>query len=176
VRQYAEKTTVPIERSRAEIEGILRRYGAKEFGHRWSETRAVIEFLANDRAVRFTLPLPARDKFATRIVRRQRQRCTPEQQEHLWDQACRQRWRALALAIKAKFETIAAGISEFETEFLAYVIDPVTRETIGNLMRPQIAERYVGNGTGQLLLGGPDPKNDEPEPPPRLVTARSVDG
>jgi hypothetical protein len=155
VRVFAEKTSVTIERSRAEIEGILRRHGATAFGHRWNEEMAIIEFAAHDRVVRFTLPLPPRDKFKTRIVRNHRQACTPEQQEALWDQACRQRWRALALAVKAKFEAIAAGISEFEEEFLAYVVDPGTRQTVGELLRPQIAERYLGRQAGQLLLAGP---------------------
>ena len=152
---YAEKTTVPIERSRAEIEGILRRHGATAFGHRWSEEVAVIEFVASDRVVRFTLPLPPRSEFSTRIKRKCKVRCTPEEQERFWDQSCRQRWRALALAVKAKFEAIDAGISEFEEEFLAYVVDPETRQTVGELLRPQLAERYLGKSTGQLLIAGP---------------------
>ena len=155
MRAYAEKTTVSIERSRAEIEGILRRHGATAFGHRWNEEMAIIEFAAYERVIRFTLPLPARDKFKTRIVRNHRQPCTPEQQETLWDQACRQRWRALALAVKAKFEAITAGISEFEEEFLAYVVDPGSRQTVYELMKPQINEQYLGNSAGQLLLAGP---------------------
>jgi len=161
MRAYAEKTSVPIERSRAEIEGILRRHGATAFGHRWSENLAMIEFAAHDRVVRFTLPLPPRENFRRRMCRGRPTACTPEQQEALWDQACRQRWRALALAVKAKFEAIAAGISEFEEEFLAYVVDPGTRQTVGELLRPQIAERYLCRQAGQLLIAGP-----EPGPPP----------
>ena len=37
-----------------------------------------------------------------------------------WEQACRQRWRALALVIKAKLEAIDAEISTFEEEFLPF--------------------------------------------------------
>ncbi len=106
--------------------------------------------------MRFTLPLPARDNFKRRLVRGRPTACTPDQQESLWDQACRQRWRALALAVKAKFEAIAAGISEFEEEFLAYVVDPGSRQTVGELLRPQFADRYLGQRAGQLLLAGPD--------------------
>ena len=107
--------------------------------------------------VRFTFPLPPRDNYKRRMCRGRPTACTPEQQEALWDQACRQRWRALALAVKAKFESIAAGISEFEEEFLAYVVDPGTRQTVGELLRPQIANRYLGKQAGQLLLAGPEP-------------------
>lgn len=103
--------------------------------------------------------MPDRDKFKRRVVRKQSQLCTPQQQEALWDQACRQRWRALALSIKAKFEAIAAGITEFEEEFLAYVVDPGTRQTVYELMKPQIAQRYIGGDVPQLLLAGPSPKD-----------------
>ncbi len=48
-----------------------------------------------------------------------------------------------------------AGISEFAEEFLAYVVDPGSRQTVGELLRPQIAERYLGRQAGQLLLAGP---------------------
>ena len=35
---YAAKTTVPVERSKAEIESLLKRYGADQF-HLWMATR-----------------------------------------------------------------------------------------------------------------------------------------
>ena len=40
---------------------------------------------------------------------------------------------------------------------MAYVVDPGTRQTVGELLRPQIAERYLGRQTGQLLIAGPEP-------------------
>ena len=40
------------------------------------------------------------------------------------EQAVRQRWRALLLAIKAKLEAIECGISTIEEEFMAFVIMP----------------------------------------------------
>ena len=62
----------------------------------------------------------------------------------------------MALAVKAKFEAIAAGSCEFEEEFLAYVVDPDSRQSVGELLRSQIAERYLGRQAGQLLIAGPD--------------------
>jgi hypothetical protein len=91
VRASAEKTSVPIERSRAEIQGILRRHGATAFGHRWSENTAMIEFAAHDRVVRFVFPVPPRENFRRRICRGRPTPFTPEQQDALWDPAGRQR-------------------------------------------------------------------------------------
>lgn len=41
---YAQDTSVSVERSRAEIETILAKYGAKAFAYMTSETHAVIGF------------------------------------------------------------------------------------------------------------------------------------
>jgi hypothetical protein len=46
-------------------------------------------------------------------------------------------------------------ISEFEEEFLAYVVDPTSRQTVAELLRPQLAERYLGREVGQQ--GAPPP-------------------
>lgn len=65
--------------------------------------------------------------------------------ELAWEQACRQRWQALLLAIKAMLEAVAAGIAQFEDEFLAYLVDPTTNGTVGDLLRPQLEQRYLGS-------------------------------
>ncbi len=64
---YAQHTSVPVERSRAEIEGILRRFGADQFVSGWDSHAAMIGFRCHNRAVRFVLPLadPQDKRFAT---------------------------------------------------------------------------------------------------------------
>ena len=57
---YAKDTTVPVERSRAEIERILQRYGATGFMYGWETTRAMIGFVIAERRYRTQLPLPDR--------------------------------------------------------------------------------------------------------------------
>jgi hypothetical protein len=49
---------------------------------------------------------------------------TPEQADRGHEKACRQRWRALALCIKAKLEAVEAGITQFEEEFYAHIVLP----------------------------------------------------
>lgn len=58
--KYAATTEVSQEKSRAEIETTLRRYGADAFSYGWEDTKAVIAFRAYDRHVRFTMNMPDR--------------------------------------------------------------------------------------------------------------------
>lgn len=138
---YAASTSVSVEKSRAEIERTLARYGAEAFMYGWDQARAVIQFQAHDRHIRFLLPLPDRDDRAFTRTPTGKAR-TAESAAKEWEQACRQRWRALNLVIKAKLEAVEAGISEFEDEFMAYVVLP-SGATVGEFMRPQIDQAYT---------------------------------
>lgn len=63
---YAKNTAVPIDRSRAEIEATLRKYGADQFsyGVDYSRGMAVVRFRAQSREIQFVLYMP--EKRATR--------------------------------------------------------------------------------------------------------------
>lgn len=144
--QFAEKTTVSVEKSRAEIEGMLVRYGCDDFGYRIASAGAVLTFEVAGRRVRFTLILPSRDdaKFSKKIVRGSWKAMTPDERLKAWEQECRRLWRALALSIKGKLEAVASGIAVFEDEFLANVVDPVTGHTAAEIVRPWLSARYAG--------------------------------
>jgi hypothetical protein len=58
---------------------------------------------------------------------------TADAAEKAWEQVTRQRWRALALVIKAKLEAVTSGISTFEAEFLANTMLPDGR-TVGDVV------------------------------------------
>jgi hypothetical protein len=140
---YAATTSVSVERSRTEIERTLQRYGATKFVYGWDQEEAVIAFVVTNssgqmRQVRFKVGVPTKDSFRTTPTGRRR---TPAQQEKEWEQAQRQRWRALLLVIKAKLEAIEAGIATFEDEFLAYTMLP-SGETVGEWMHPQLDQAY----------------------------------
>lgn len=151
---YAENTTVPVEKSRGEIERILQRYGASAFMYGWNETGAAIQFRAHERHVRFVLPLPDRDE--RRFTMHSRGRRTPEAAVKEWEQACRQRWRALTLVVKAKLEAVEAGITVFEDEFMAHIVLP-GGQTVGEWMRPQIEEAYESGEMPEMRLALPSP-------------------
>lgn len=145
----AQDTSVPTERSRAQIEKELQRYGADEFASGWDQSRAVIAFKAQGRQIRFELPLPNRfdDAFTKTPTGRDRS----EQASYTaGEQAQRQRWRALHLVIKAKLEAVETGITTFEDEFMPHIVMP-NGQTLGELVRPRIAEAYDTGKVPELL-------------------------
>ena len=145
---YAANTTVPVERSRGEIERTLQRYGADSFMYGWSQDAAVVQFIADGRQIKFVLPLPdAKDPEFTHHARGKR---TADAAQKLWEQACRSRWRALALCIKAKLEAVDSGISTFEAEFLAHTVLP-DGSTVGEFIQPQIAQAYASGKMPSML-------------------------
>lgn len=159
--RFAENTSVSVEKSRAEIETILTRYGASQFGYATDTMRglATIQFCAKGRHIRFTLNLPLFSDKQFMYTPSRKQRRSPEEQGKAWEQACRQRWRALCLCIKAKLEAVECGITEFEAEFMAHIVLP-TGGTVGQLMGPQIQQAYltgtVPNGIAGLLAAPDD--------------------
>ena len=144
--KYAAATSVGADRSRAEIERTLQRYGATGFLYGWKEDQAVIGFHMQDRQIKFILTMPDKqDEVFWKTPGRHRRR-KETQAYAAWEQATRQRWRALALAVKAKLEAVDAGIASFETEFLPYIVLPGGL-TVGDFMVPQIEQAYL---TGQV--------------------------
>jgi hypothetical protein len=142
--QYAKDTSVSSEKSQAEIRKTLTRYGATTFAFMEEGERAAIMFEVSNRRVRFVLPLPdPNDEQFFRIPRRYERRSTAAARQK-WEQACCQRWRALALAIKAKLEAVESGIASFEEEFLAYVILADGR-TVAEHVIPQVEKIYASN-------------------------------
>lgn len=148
--KFASETKVSVATSKAEIERIVERYGATGFMSAWSNDQAVIAFAMDDRQVRFKLQMPGKDE--RRFTQHSRGARTPEAALGEWEKACRQRWRALALVIKAKLEAVESGISVFEDEFMANVVMPNGR-TVSDEIRPKIAAAYE-TGAVQALLPG----------------------
>ena len=142
-RRYAAETTVPAEKSRAEIEATLTRYGADAFAYGWDGPRAMIQFRHQGKYVRFVLPLPDRTdtRFTQYESRGRIYERTPLQAQKEYEQAIRQSWRALALVIKAKLEAVEAGIVTFDQEFLSHFVLP-NGETFGDWAIPQLARAY----------------------------------
>ena len=149
--RFAESTTVSSEKSRAEVERTVSRYGADGFMYGWSDDSAMVMFRMSNRHVKFLLPMPNRQaREFTHTPEREDER-SPAKAEAAYEQAVRQRWRALALVIKAKLEAVESGITEFDDEFMAHIVLP-DGKTVGQVMRPQIAVAY-DSGKMPPLLG-----------------------
>lgn len=148
--QYAAGTDVSSDRSRAEIERTLTRYGASAFSYGWQEGHAAIQFEAHYRRIRFVLPLPDRHsrEFTTTPTGRAR---AARAAEAAYEQAVRQRWRALALMVKAKLEGVASGIVSFEDEFLSHTVLPSGR-TVAEELGPQVARAYEVGSVARLEI------------------------
>ena len=128
---YAAKTKVPIEKTKMELERLIKRYGAKGFVAGWQDQRSVVEFLAYDRRIRISVTILNSDS----------------------DQAGRQKWRALLLVIKAKLESVKAGIVTFEQAFATDIVMP-SGKTVWEEIRGPIKLAYA-NGNNVQLLEGP---------------------
>lgn len=145
--QYAKSTNVSSELSRLEIEKILIKYGADNFAYATTNGKALIGFTMHGKQVKFLLPLPLKEEFALTEKGRER---TENSQYEAWQQACRQRWRALKLVIQAKLEAVECGISVFEEEFMANIVLP-GGQTVGDFMKPQIEQAYLSGAVPKLL-------------------------
>lgn len=133
--KFAARTKVPQGQTRSEIEKLLAQRKATAIGVFTSPDQAAIVFEMQARRIMFRLPL----------------------QPDLSDQARRQRWRSLLLAIKAKLAAVDDGIETFEQAFLAHIVMP-DGLTVGEHTHERIASAYQG-GTMQPLL--PPPKKDQ---------------
>lgn len=148
---YASKTDVTSDKSRSEIEKTLSRYGATHFAYMSEPGAAKVAFQKEGRQVRFTIPLP--DPAAREFTHHSRGARTASAREQIYEQACRQRWRALALVVKAKLEAVEAGISEFEQEFYAHTVLPSGR-TVYEETAESVTTLIETGMSGRLMLEG----------------------
>ena len=142
---YAEKTSVSVGKTKADIEEIIQKAGAGQFISGYTENMSVIGFTLDNRQIRFILPLPEKTEEQFWFTPEKRHKRTEEQAYAAWEQACRSKWRSLYLIIKAKLEAVESGISTVEREFFYDIVLP-NGKTIGEYMAPQIEEAYsTGN-------------------------------
>jgi hypothetical protein len=124
--RYAARTTVTPAKSRSEIEGVIRRYGATGFNSGWQGETVRVEFLCKDRHIRFVMKEPQ------------------------GEQAKRQKWRALLLLVKAKLEAVDAKIVTFEEAFLSDIV-MADGKTVWERVREPIALEYQNRQPTRLI-------------------------
>lgn len=146
-KRFAEGTTVPVEKTRGEIERLLTRYGATGFGYMWQGVRQLVAFEAHGKHLRFALTLPdRREKRFTHRADRPWQELTEGAQLERYDAEVRRLWRALLLIIKAKLEVVESGIETFEEAFLANIV-LADNTTMAEWAIPQLEQQY---GSGRM--------------------------
>lgn len=146
--RYAKSTSVTPERSLEEIKRLLRNYGADGFAQWERRGTAAVAFEIDGLTVRMAVNLPDRSEFeATETGRRKR---SEEAIDAAHEQAVRQRWRALVLAIRSKLVAVESGISSLLDEFLAYVVVDGGK-TVGERMGPALQKCADEGRTPKLL-------------------------
>ena len=148
--QYANNTSVSPEKSQSEIQKTLRKYGADRFGIMEEKTKAHVMFEYSGLSIQLSIDLPDESEFITTESGRDRSKTSIET---AYNQAIRQRWRALLLAIKAKLEAVECGISTIEKEFLAFMVMPDGRSLSDHLI-PKIHQIVKSGKMPKLLSYG----------------------
>jgi len=132
-RRYAQDTSVPVDRSRAELEKVLVGAGAGQVGVAtdYENGGAILTFRLEGRHVRIRIPAVPKDA---------RKR----------DQLERANWRRAVLVVKAKLEIIADGFSTLEREVLADVLLP-NGQTVHEALSKQLVDTYKTGKMPPLL-------------------------
>lgn len=149
--KFASDTQVSPEKSLAEIRELLRRYEAAKFGYIEEDDRVGLAFEMRGRRVRFVMPLPTKDE--AKLTASNQFGYAGQYSASKHEQLVRSRWRGLVLTIKAKLESVEAGIETFEEAFLAQLVLP-SGETMAEWAQPQIAAAYDQGVMPPLLDAG----------------------
>lgn len=149
---YAQNTQVSADRSIEEIKSTLRRFEATAFSYFESDATGIagLEFDMHNRRCRFIIKLPQRDDF----TRTEKGRPRSVSQVHLeWEKAIRQKWRSLALIVKAKLVAVDEEVVEFEQEFaMHFVMD--NGKTVFEGLRPALEKNCSLNTLPALMPPG----------------------
>lgn len=148
---YASRTKVDVNTSQSEIERTLDRYGATAYMYSKMNDKILVMFEMKKRRIRFVLTLPPRKDFEKTDTGKARTSQNAIDDAH--QQAIRARWRSLALVIKAKLDSVATGIEEFEEAFMGQIVLP-NNQSVKEWMQPQIAEVYANGQMPKLMLLG----------------------
>lgn len=138
-RRYAEDTEVPVARSKLEIDALLRTHGAKAIATIWDSDRYALMFEMRGRRVRLDLRAPDPKEFSS---------------TRAFEKEERRRWRVMLVTLKMKLEVVASGDTDFDAEFLAYLVLPDGRTSIGARMIGDLDRALEGRPMPPLLGGG----------------------
>lgn len=156
--KYAATTSVSPERTRAEIEATLKRFGATGFLYATEGDTAAIMFTMRKRRVLLRLPLPKRFAFNTQV-------------QH--QQALRSTWRGLLLIIKAKLVAVDSDVVSFESEWMAHFVIPGSEgQTVEDWLAPQLDEAYRTGALPSLLPSAEPPRIPPPSAQVRIEEAK----
>lgn len=157
MRRYAETTSVPVNKSRGEIDGLLRKWGCD--GIRWTDQFrdgvVQLEFLwahAGDQYLaRFAIKLPTDEELSANSGDGRSGKFSQAKFQKLQDARGRQEHRVLLLWLKAALNAVEAGIVSAEELFLPFLVGTDGRR-VSDVALPRLPQ-LLGNGAQALLVG-----------------------
>jgi hypothetical protein len=146
---YAKETSVPVTKTRLDIEYILKNAGATEYIQGNSGNTQAIAWTLEGKKYRLTITIPDINSpevlyTPTKIKR------SPSAAKKYWEQLERSMWRQLYIIIKAKLVAVESGIRTMEQEFREDMLLP-NGQTVGEYIGPQIEQAYLTGNTPPLL-------------------------
>lgn len=160
MRRFAEKTQVPISRSRGEIDQLLREWGADAI--QWSDdlknNKVMLRFLwtwqDHQYVARLTIGLPTAKDLEKNAINKKTGGISQSKLNALLTGRGRQEHRVLALWLKAAFNAVAAGIVTAESLFMAF-FEGKDGQTLGEVALPKMPLLLSGRADKLLpAVGG----------------------
>ena len=147
---YGSGTRVEIHRSRSELERVLNKYGADEVLFVEADAGASIQFAMQGRYVQLALPLPdpQHARFTHTPSGKSR---TVAAQERAYEQALREHWRSLVVAVRGKLQSVESGISTFDQEFERFLVPHFAEEKKRGRKAPKAVNWLLG-GSHSLAI------------------------
>jgi len=159
MKRYAADTTVPVARSRGEIDSLLRQWKCK--GIQWTDQfddgivvlRFAWAFEGNSYMTRFTIRLPSESELMKQAIDgRSSTKISPIKLEKLQAKQGQQEHRILLLWLKAAFNAVQAGIVRAEEIFLPF-LEGANGQTVSEAVLPRLALLMTDNPSRLLTQG-----------------------
>lgn len=155
MRLYAESTSVPVSRSRGEIDRLLRDWGAK--GLQWSDDfeRGVVmlrflwHFDGQDYMARFSLHIPTHAELKKEAVLKNG-KFSESKMQKLQNDVGKREHRLLLLFLKAALNAVQDGLIPAEVLFLPF-LEGKDGQTVAEIAIPRMKGLLAGSAS--LLLG-----------------------
>jgi hypothetical protein len=144
-------TRVEVHRSRYELERVLHKYGADEVLFVEADANAAIQFAMDGRYVQLALPLPDPEDSRFTHTPSGKPR-TATAQERAYDQALREHWRSLLVAVRGKLQSVESGISTFEQEFDRFLVPHFAEEKKQRNRKAPKAVNWLLGGSHSLAI------------------------
>lgn len=154
---YAATTSVPADRSIAEVRGLLAKHGATHYMYGSGPDGDAVQFQLSERHYRFNVERPTAAALRAQFMAENARdyRVTTRANAINWqgrtEQEWRRRWRARLLWLKALLEFV--DDVPLEQSMLANLVLP-DGNTFGNWAGPQVEKMYEGGAMPPLLGTG----------------------